>query len=322
MELKVQVRPFAWHDIWLLYRYRTQVQFFDSALVLTGGNPVGVSAMFGHLYPVNSIYTGVLRARDEGFSIVGQVHYRPGEHSARLAFMLPERSLGSPTSVKLIESLAWEAGDRGAFHILAEVDERSQAVDALRRAGFSVFGWQRVWRFSEDRLPNDCEDQCWCPISGRDEIAVRSLYHTLVPPLVQGAEPLNGRTLHGLVYHQGEDVLAYAEGQFGPRGIYLNPVVHPDVTDVTHLMYALLHSLSPRGNRPVYVAVRSYQTWIESALEELGGEPGPRQALMIKHMVNIQRAGVPAAARQPVLENRQPVMAGNKAESYNLITKE
>jgi len=37
-----------------------------------------------------------------------------------------------------------QAGDWGAFHILAEVDESSDAYRALRMAGFSVYAWQRL----------------------------------------------------------------------------------------------------------------------------------------------------------------------------------
>jgi hypothetical protein len=50
------------------------------------------------------------------------------------------------------------------------------------------------------------------------------------------------------------------------------------------------------------VAVRSYQAWLESALEQLGAQPMPSQVLMVKHLVNVQRATVPVRRRSR-LEN-------------------
>jgi hypothetical protein len=59
--------------------------------------------------------------------------------------------------------------------------------------------------------------------------------------------------------------------------------------------------------RPVYISIRSYQAWLESFLAESGAKSGPRQALMVKHLVSAQRA--PAYAnRNGVVEKRQPAM--------------
>jgi hypothetical protein len=318
---KIEIRPFAWHDLWMLYRFRGQVQFLDNALATTRGSAVGWSAMFGHLHPTQTIFTGVLRSKRDGIRLVGQMCYRSGDHSARLAFILPEREMTSPGAVALVEALAYEAGDRGAMHLLAEVEEGSHTFEALRRAGFSVYGWQRIWRFTAENMPAECAEQCWQPASELDEVAIRSLYHTVAPPIVQGAEPLNGRMLTGLVHLQKGEVLAYAEGLHGPGGIYLAPLVHPNVSDLPLVMQSLLRRLSPRATRPVYVAVRSYQSWIEAALESLGGEPGPRQALMIKHMVQMQRQSLPVA-RPAVMDNRQAALAGPKADSLRLVLPE
>ena len=50
------------------------------------------------------------------------------------------------------------------------------------------------------------------------------------------------------------------------------------------LVRDLLQNLPDRASRPVYLCVRSYQSWLEAAIEELGAEPGPRQAVMVKHL--------------------------------------
>jgi hypothetical protein len=58
-----------------------------------------------------------------------------------------------------------------------------------------------------------------------------------------------------------------------------------------------------RLGRPVYLSVRSYQAWLETSLQQLDGQLLPRQALLVKHLVQAQR--VEAPARLGVLENRQ-----------------
>jgi hypothetical protein len=241
------------------------VQVFDNALFLTRGNPIGPMALLTNLNPNQYVYTGVLRSRADHLLIVGQMRTRIGDQSARISFLMPEFALGKPAASTLLEALAWEAGNIGAVHLLAEVEERSEVVAPLRRAGFTIYGWQHIWRFSQDQLPKNCQKNCWQPARSQDEIAIKSLYHTLVPPLLQGAEPVNGRSLNGLVYRQDGDILAYAEGQSGPNGVYLSPIIHPDVDDPRQIFHDLLHSLSPRARRPVYIAVRSYQSWFEAA---------------------------------------------------------
>jgi hypothetical protein len=124
-----------------------------------------------------------------------------------------------------------------------------------------------------------------------------------VPPLAQSADPLAIRQQRGLVYRQGSEIMAYAEGVFGPRGIYLYPLIHPDIDNAASLLKALPEALTPLMGRPLYMAVRSYQAWMENTLIDLGATGSPRQALMVKHLTQAQR--VPLNARLVQIENRQ-----------------
>jgi hypothetical protein len=54
----------------------------------------------------------------------------------------------------------------------------------------------------------------------------------------------------------------------------------------------LLLRVRGSGERPVYLAVRSYQAWLEHALEDAQAQVSPRQALMVKHLVKLQRIPV------------------------------
>ncbi|HVP21478.1 MAG TPA: hypothetical protein VMS73_06415 [Anaerolineaceae bacterium] len=294
----------------------------DSALLLTRGNPAGFTANLGRLHPARGFYTGVTTGSKDNPPLIGQVIYRLGNRSARLSFIAPNAICDSPDLPGLLEGLAWHAGEWGAFHVLGELEEICPAFDSMRRAGFSVYAWQRVWQLpfqaassktnGQPRLPapyrpgsdgGSPHEAVWQPVREEDDWAVRNLFQNLVPPLAQSAEPLSVRRQRGLIYRQGSEIMAYVEGVFGPRGIYLYPLIHPDIEDVGSLISALPPSLAPLLGRPVYMAVRSYQAWMETTLTELGARSTPRQALMVKHMTQAQR--VPLSARLVQIEGRQ-----------------
>jgi len=60
--------------------------------------------------------------------------------------------------------------------------------------------------------------------------------------------------------------------------------IYPDTQNVTERLEDLLHNLPNRHSRPVYLCVRSYQSWLENSLEDLQAEAGPLQAVMVKHL--------------------------------------
>ncbi len=274
---------------------------------LTRGNPVGAWAVLDNLRLEYGSYTKVLRQGGSNPTLIGQMHYTAGERAARLTFVTPERGLDSPGLAALLESLAWEAGERGACSLLAEVEESSPAFEVLRRTGFSVYGWQRVWKINEPINSNNVPN-VWETSNDLDALPIRALYQALVPPLVQTADPLVERAMTGLVYEQNGELLAYIEPTYGPMGIYLQPLIHPAVDDVLRLVRSFLGGLSFQLGRQVYLSIRSYQAWLENALSELDVEVSPRQALLVKHLVVQQRSPAFAAARNGTFENRQPAM--------------
>ncbi len=239
------------------------------------------------------------------------MQYTSGERSARITFLMPDESLGQPEINDLVESMAVQAGSWGAFHLLAEVEENSCAMEGLRRAGFSVYAWQRIWKSSPQGLPPTNGKNAggngknglpvWQQSTSVDEIMIRNLYQSLVPPLVQSAEPLSSRRLPGWSYRQEDEILAYVEGIHGPQGIYLQPLIHPGVEDIGHAMANLLTYQHAQVGRPIYIAVRSYQAWLEPVMRDLSFQVGPRQALMVKHLVLQQRVAV-QNSRHSVLE--------------------
>jgi hypothetical protein len=269
-------------------------------------------AALSQLNPRSDSFTGVVPASDCDPKLIGQMRfkaYTQGERSARLSFIAPSTAGNSPGISDLLDGLTCQAGDWGAFNLLAEAEEHHPIFENLRRSNFFVYAWQRIWRFIPSAQGEKGISNRWRTASPLDEIALRSLYQSLVPPLVQSAEPFIFRSHQGLVCrhddrnHRGE-VLGFIEGRRGPRGVYLQPVIHPDVENARDLLVDLLQALpAPYLGCPVYIAVRSYQSWLEAALEELHGQVSPRQALFVKHLASAQR--VLATNKRLVMEKHQ-----------------
>lgn len=282
----VSVRPFRWRDFPTLLRYRNEGLFFDSALQMTRGRAlVPAAALFSYLAPAIGLYTFV--GTSDGQSdepLIGQVSHSYASSLARLTYITPQSALESNAMAVLLEQIITQVAERGALRLLAEVSERSVAYQALREAGFAIYARQRIWQLSAEIAPKVHLDNGWRGATEWDNSALRSLCHDLIPGLVQQVEPLDMANPYGLVYDKQGECLAYVELKYGWRGIWVQPFIHPDVGEVTPCLMALMQSLPYRLARPIYLCVRSYQAWLEPALQELGAEPGPSQVVMVKHL--------------------------------------
>jgi len=278
----------------------------DTALALTRGSPLGPWAILSKLRLEQGSYTAILRPGGGKPPLIGQIHYNSGDRAARIAYLLPVRSLESPDLGRLLENLAYAAAQSGALSLLAEVEETSPVLEQLRRCGFGLYAWQRIWKIDKSLAANDVP-KLWEPVSDLDWIAIRSLFQSLVPPLVQSAEPPADHTNQGYVYEKKGELLGYIDANYGPQGIYLQPLIHPASEEVPLLLRSFLANLPFHLGRPAYFSIRSYQAWLENSLAELNAESSERQALLVKHLAVAQRA--PAyATRNGVLEKHQPAM--------------
>ncbi|HEY5269318.1 MAG TPA: hypothetical protein VII97_03220 [Anaerolineales bacterium] len=285
------VRSFDLLDLPLLSRYRHDVLPLYSARILTRGNPLGAMAMLSYLNPRRYIYTAI--ASENGDSLMGQVILKGDETSARLTFLAPMENINGLT-LPLLDHLTTQAGEWGAFHLLAEVDENSPFFRSLRQAGFAMYAWQRVWKLPKLEKPD--EDSSWREAEETDWPAVQSLHGQIVPALIQPVDTLP-KQASGLVCRPDGNLQAYVAVNSGPAGVWIQPLVPPD----SGCGPERLAGLSGWGSRPVYVCVRSYQAWLETVLEDLGAEAGPRQAVMVRRLAKLQKAEEKVSAMDKVL---------------------
>ncbi len=203
----------------------------------------------------------------------------------------------------MIDFLCFQAGEMGALNILAEIEESHLIFELLRDTGFSVYSWESIWKLPTD-LNFNIENSCWQIPDAVDENCVRSLYQTLVPPLVQNAEPFSDGSSPRLVYKKENEVLAYVESINGMEGIYLIPVIHPSVEDIQLLLQDLVYQFRGLG-KPVYLQVRSYQAWLSETLSLIKAESSPRFALLVKHLAVSLYSKVASAQRSRSTDQRQ-----------------
>jgi hypothetical protein len=283
-----------------LYRHRLQVIPLDSASFLTRGNPIGFEPLLAHIDPRNGSFIAAFQNKQKSPRLYGQVRHVPGDRTAHLMFLLATGDGDQDGMLNLVDGLTYQAGEWGTHRILAEVQEQDRVFEVLRRCGFVVYAWQRIYRlpFVEDRSKPAAA--LWQFATSSDEIGIRSLFQSLVPPLVQTAEPLATHRLRGLITQQEGEIKAFVETIFGPEGIFLRPLIHPSLTNVAGLLDNLKYNLYPLLGRPVYLVVRSYHAWLEETLEEQGDCFTSRQALMVKHLSVTQRAAVPNAYRKVI----------------------
>lgn len=278
--LSMSIRPLALFDLPYLYSFREEAIGLDTARMLTRGNPLGAVGLFAYVNPARHIYSAIVNGEREPV-LAGVIHSR-NETFAKLLFIAPSSQLDHPELPGLIENLAVQAGSWGAFHVLAEVDERSDAFIALRRAGFAVYAWQRMWDVSE--IADADHNFKWTRVKSVHMPSLQSLYHQIVPPLLHPFEP-QPRTPLGWMCNTGGK--CYVSSTQGVYGIVLLPLIHPEAIDVSAKLASLIHGLPDRRNRPVYVCVRSYQAWLEPVLADLGAQGADRQAVMVKHLAHL-----------------------------------
>jgi hypothetical protein len=265
-------------------------------LLLTHGNPIGLSALFARLQPAGESFTAVLEISKSTSLLFGQVIHQSGNRSARMNFVLAENDQNVQDFPALLDYLCCKAGEMGAFSVLAEVEETLPLFESLRRTGFNVYGRETVWKFPRKLMGVSQDDGNWVVATPADDSNIRTLHQLMVPPLIQSIEPFTNGETPRLVYKKAGEIVAYVESSSGPNGIYLKPVIHPSVENIAALLSELAGQFIGLDNS-IYLQIRSYQAWLLATLPAVGGESSTHFALLVKHLAIAQRNGVTITQR-------------------------
>ncbi|MBI2331177.1 MAG: hypothetical protein HYU84_03240 [Chloroflexi bacterium] len=281
------IRPLDLLDLPTIARYRNDVLTLDSTRALTRGHPLGAMGLLAYVNPARHLYAAV---KSGDVTLLGGIIHTRGEPYAKLLYLAPTFNLNNPHLPELIEHLTVQAGAWQAFHVIAEVDETSDVFMALRKAGFAVYAWQRVWDASQIQKTESSLGREWKRVKSIDLPAVQRMHYQIVPQLLHPVDPAP-RLPNGFIH---SDERCFANVSYGVYGVVLTPWILPDEEDVSGKIVSLLASLPDRRGRPVYLNVRSYQAWLEPVLADLGAKASPRQAVMVKYLARLVKEGVPA----------------------------
>lgn len=285
------IRPFELPDLRTLHRYRKSGVYLDSITALTRGKLlVPARAVFSPLSEAVGVFTGMYQSGGSSLPLIAQVSHALGSNVAQMTFLTPDQAVEPVGAGALIEYLIARLGERKAQALIADVDEDTTTFETLRRLSFSIYARQHIWRVGYISRKQHAE-LAWRPMIPEDEFNARKLYHAIVPTLVQQVESTPEGGLTGWVYYYEGELLGYADVREGPRGVWVQPFIHPQMERVGDHLASLFAALRPRERRPVYVCLRSYQAGLSRFLEGLGAEVSSTQAVMVRRMaVRVQQA--------------------------------
>jgi hypothetical protein len=297
------IRPFDWRDLQILHRYRDQGLCLNSALGLTRGKAISPTVLLSYLTPTTGFFTWVCTGNEQ--PILGQLSHQVESPFGRVSFLAPERAIKNSRPLGLLEHLAKQAGQRGAFHLLAEVDELAPAYEVLRQAGYGIYARQRIWKILGASKEQDRSSR-WKPVRDIHTHPIQTLFHNVVPGLVGQVETLPIKHLQGLVCFKEDELLGFVNLIYGYHGIWAQPFIHPDVENIDGHLKRMIGSIPDRRSRPIYLCVRTYQSWLEPALGEMDSQSSPLQAVMVKRLAVRQKLTLPAL---PHIEGQTEISA-------------
>ena len=277
----MQTRPVNLFDLMELRSYDRDLIALDSTRAITFGSALSPISLLYRLNHKMLSYTAI--CIDGKRPVMGQVTQNLGDSFARLTFLSPRANLGGG-ELHLLDHLASRTGEWGALQLVAEVEEHDEVYQSLRRTGFSMYAWQKIWKLAQAR-----ENQAqWRFASSADMHAIQDLYNFIVPNLFQPVESFPGEA-RGLVCFMNNELQGYASLTHGPFGIWVQPLIHPDSKCIMGYLESLPGFITNLFRQPIYLCLRSYQAWLESMLEEAGAKVIQHQAVMVKHLSVMQR---------------------------------
>jgi hypothetical protein len=299
-------------DIPLLRRLTGSSVILDSETGLTRDARGAASALLSGIVFPRGVYT--LVARSETQQVIGQFRYRQDDVNAHIVYLAPglEEDGEDTVWLHILDAMAHEAGKYGAHSLVAEVEPETKLFETLRNARFATYARQTIWRHAPVRLDKDNHALLVKPESSIDQIGIMSLICSTIPTMLQQVTAPQGE-MQGYVYRKDGHVEGYIAISEGAQGIYVLPFIHPDVMNqAADILEAALAQVDTAHRLPIYVCVRSYQPWLETAMRRLEFEPWIDQAIMVRHIT----AGIRGRAYTPLkikgqLESANSVVPGN-----------
>lgn len=251
-----------------------------------------------------------LRATAETFKYAAQARIAGGE----LKIVFNDRaSTGGPllplSSVRQLESAAFEAGAETALASMREFDERWQPVSQHTYNILAIAaGIRGVLLFSDlraDQHAVNAHMSAQAVLLAAHNTALRNVWATLIPHIELDTLPLQQ-----LVNNIQDGITAFLAGDSGPlRALF-------DTSDWQHVVEVTL-AAAGRGPGPQAGSLRLHSAWLQQQVRQLDAQYGNWSAgQMVIHLrgrllADLRRDGVLPATQQAALDTLNGTTATN-----------
>lgn len=247
----------------------------------TRGKPLAFRNILSSLAPQVLQY-GVLMEEPAVRPACVQMVMKETDCFGQLNFLMNKPEVDETVLLNLLEQLMKGSGELGARWLLADLPVDSALLPIFRQANFNV--WARQSLYQSPTGGERGKGHSWRTWTNADIPAMTNLHRSIVPKLFQIIEPLTRRTALGLVlFHEDRRLAGYADLDIGPQGIWAQPYFEPDVDD-PQVLLDLVNAIDNPLKRPIYIAARSYQPWLQGMLEELDFPLDSEQALLVRYL--------------------------------------
>jgi len=270
------------------------LQSLDTLRLVTRGEPFNLRNLVHSISPSVEQYIAYCD-NDPECPCFAQVICRVEENQGQLTFLgAPDDAYQSDIAC-LLENLIANAGKWSTHYITCDLPENSPHLSGFKKAGFLTWANQTVFRLAPAAAQSAQSEHIWRTWNANDIRSMTSLYRGVVPGLFQPIEPLTRKATLGLVlYHPEGELLGYADLDYGPKGVWVQPVLAPEAND-PQILSDLQKAIPELYNRPVFLAARSYQPWLASLAAQLPGEIQGSQLLMVRYLVRQLKVAEPQA---------------------------
>jgi hypothetical protein len=259
-------------------------------------------------FPNNHQFTGTALGEQGFHCSIGQINME--DESAKLVYVFPHTNEKDGSLAILLDCLIKQSGEMGAKRLITTINDDEEFFSVLRYVGFCQVCNQQVWENPATTIQTDQSQDRWQTTTEKDLPSIRALYKKIAPAVVQASLPLSASHFPGLIMREDGNITGFAEVHMHEDNIFIIPHVLSSGQNKKTL--SSLSIVFHRSRKKIYFCIRSYQPWLDTALEATARIIGRPQSILVKHLTHAVKVTVedhhPVAVRNHHAEPTTPIM--------------